>query len=623
MDNLNKDQFEEAVSEAFEKTAEAAREAGNVAEESAEFVGEQAVRFTEDAADTVERIADSVETGEDAPSAVEEIADSVDTSEQAIEDKIRDFVDAEEKESAEDVSDEPVSFFARLTDWQKALIAFLLAALIAGACVGANYYGKKKRAEKTAEPPKEEQPMSEKEQSDAFRSLVGAAPEGAKLIGDIRAKYGSAKTFKAQWKAEYEIDAGDGKKDKRSVDKNTVVFKRPDKLYLESDKMYTYFDGKSAVMYSADSKLYRKQDYKPEMLKMLAPTTGGLKTIGLLTGADYTGAIDRIEEVKTEKLDGKDCYVVTLHMKAPEGSSTTQKLWVEKDSLVIYRNDVTVTQKMDKKTLTTKTSSVSTLNEFDKPVDDKIFTFTPPKDAKTLDSVRAGVPGGGKLPPLGDAGVSPAMPKSDTSALMKQYEIIGKAAPDFTYKDAAGNTRSIKGHRGKVVVICFWALPTGESALPKLQKLYSDFPNVEFVNVNFNSDGDAVKKYMKDNGYNFPVVRFDSKIGEVAAKEYRLIMIPMFYVVDKTGIVRGQYNEAVDSSVIAQLIEKLGGGGAAPAAPTVKPAETQPKEPAPDTPKTEPLPENPGPAPQDTPGDAGQPAPTDDVVPFSDFNMPE
>ena len=105
-----------------------------------------------------------------------------------------------------------------------------------------------------------------------------------------------------------------------------------------------------------------------------------------------------------------------------------------------------------------------------------------------------------------------------------------KTAPDFTVNDGKGRNITLSESFGRPVILNFWATwcPPCRSELPAFEKLYRKYQaEVTFMMIDL-SDGyretpDAVKKFLSENGYTFPVY-YDSEGS--AAKAYNALSIP-------------------------------------------------------------------------------------------------
>ncbi len=113
----------------------------------------------------------------------------------------------------------------------------------------------------------------------------------------------------------------------------------------------------------------------------------------------------------------------------------------------------------------------------------------------------------------------------------------GSKAPDWELKTPADETVSLKGQKGKVVVLAFWATYSGPSklAMPGIQKLSEEFKGdkVKVWGINCWERGGDPVEYMKKKGYTFGLLVDGDKVAE----KYRLNNLPAFYVIGGDGKV--------------------------------------------------------------------------------------
>ena len=127
---------------------------------------------------------------------------------------------------------------------------------------------------------------------------------------------------------------------------------------------------------------------------------------------------------------------------------------------------------------------------------------------------------------------------------------------DFTLTDTTGNAVKLSDYRGKVVVIDAWATwcPACVAEIPNLIKaqaaLTKDKAPAVLLGVSVDRDRNAVKRFVKDNKVNYPVVYADNKALELLGDfEY----IPTKFVIDPEGKVR----EAVEGSMSVADLKAL------------------------------------------------------------------
>jgi thiol-disulfide isomerase/thioredoxin len=147
-----------------------------------------------------------------------------------------------------------------------------------------------------------------------------------------------------------------------------------------------------------------------------------------------------------------------------------------------------------------------------------------------------------------DAGFDKMLSKAAENTAKKVREKalqsrINLPSVDFTLPDIAGNTVTLAGLKGKVVVIDFWATWCGPclASFPDLQKVYDKYksnPNVAIYAIDSwervagKERDDLVKKFLKENGYTIPVLYGDGTITK-----YDVDGIPTKFVISKAGTI--------------------------------------------------------------------------------------
>ena len=112
------------------------------------------------------------------------------------------------------------------------------------------------------------------------------------------------------------------------------------------------------------------------------------------------------------------------------------------------------------------------------------------------------------------------------------------AAPDFALKDADGKIHRLSEHRGKVVLVNFWATwcPPCRREMPSMQRAWTQLQgeNFEMLAINVGEDEDTIFGFTFSTGVEltFPILM--DRDAQVI-KAWPVIALPTSFVVDPQG----------------------------------------------------------------------------------------
>lgn len=120
----------------------------------------------------------------------------------------------------------------------------------------------------------------------------------------------------------------------------------------------------------------------------------------------------------------------------------------------------------------------------------------------------------------------------------------GRLAPDFTVNDPEGRSWKLSDHRGKYVLLDFWAswCKPCRAAVPELRALYNKYRDKGFIILGVSIDNNAshwVNAIKVDNSNWKHGSDLKGNNGEVA-RLYRLSYVPQMYLLDPEGRIIGR-----------------------------------------------------------------------------------
>lgn len=159
----------------------------------------------------------------------------------------------------------------------------------------------------------------------------------------------------------------------------------------------------------------------------------------------------------------------------------------------------------------------------------------------------------------------PNAPRPSVDEAMRELDLVkpprARAAEDFTLPTPDGGQFRLSEHRGKVVLINFWATwcPPCREEMPSMQRLYTRQRDRRFtmVAVALDSSPTLVGPYLKQSGLTFPV-GLDPRMD--LAQAYGVRALPASFIVDPRGTVVAMAlgPRAWDGPAARALVEGVG-----------------------------------------------------------------
>jgi peroxiredoxin len=117
--------------------------------------------------------------------------------------------------------------------------------------------------------------------------------------------------------------------------------------------------------------------------------------------------------------------------------------------------------------------------------------------------------------------------------------VIGQPAPNFDYEDMTGSSGSMRGLKGKVTLLRFWAdwCPYCKFEMPRIDVFYRRLrkKGFEVVAVNVAQTSNVVEAFTAQLNLSYPMILDpDGKLAQF----YGVKGIPTNFLIDRSGILR-------------------------------------------------------------------------------------
>jgi cytochrome c biogenesis protein CcmG/thiol:disulfide interchange protein DsbE len=137
--------------------------------------------------------------------------------------------------------------------------------------------------------------------------------------------------------------------------------------------------------------------------------------------------------------------------------------------------------------------------------------------------------------------------------------LVNRPAAAFALTSFTGEPMSLEAHRGKVVVVNFWAswcYPACYEEAPVLERNWRQYRDRDVVvlGVDIQDKSEAARKFIADFSLTFPNAMDSS--GKVSV-DYGIYGVPETFFIDRQGRIRGKHVGAVTDDIFRREVDRL------------------------------------------------------------------
>jgi thiol-disulfide isomerase/thioredoxin len=288
---------------------------------------------------------------------------------------------------------------------------------------------------------------------------------------------------------------------------------------VQGTTMLTVSDGETTWIYNSMAKQYVKRNAALGSAAIFA-------AMGMPNMPDFTKmkTTEKTIGEETIEIDGQkhDCWIVEsrigeMELPGAQGARMTDavsKIWIDKKLSLDLQSNISMKVQMAQlpEPMEVHMQMVKKDLKIDQPVAESLFQFTPPADAKEVETLMG--------------------------ATLTKADLTGKTAPAFEVKGLDGKAYSLESLKGKPVLLDFWATWCGpcRKSMPLLEKLHAAYKDQGLVvlAVDTGEDRNTVAEFLKTSPMPYPAA-LSGESGILEA--YQVSAFPTFVMIGRDGKV--------------------------------------------------------------------------------------
>lgn len=134
---------------------------------------------------------------------------------------------------------------------------------------------------------------------------------------------------------------------------------------------------------------------------------------------------------------------------------------------------------------------------------------------------------------------------------------VGDKPPEFFLSDLSGKLVSLYQFKGKIVIISFWSDSCHKNGMPLIDDpFYNKYKErgLAILAINAGQPKRVVEAFLQGKNISYPIL-LDQRFG--AVKQYGVTSLPMYFILDREGIVRNRILGEVEIAYLEKILENL------------------------------------------------------------------